>query len=102
MCKKGLLKRLVPFFLALGLGLFVASFFVTLALPNVRFTRKWRSHREYHRMMEFENQRLKQENYQLKREIRVQRIEQSPDFEGDINQLVPPVPPLAPVAPRSR
>jgi hypothetical protein len=31
MCCKGVLKRIVPFFLTLAIGLFIASFFVDLA-----------------------------------------------------------------------
>jgi sensor histidine kinase YesM len=98
---KGLLKRLVPFFLALGLGLLVASFFVSVALPNFSFKRNnWRKHREYHRMMEMENQRLRQENCRLRKEATRNQIRQNAAFNEDINELVPPPPPLPPVAPR--
>lgn len=100
MTKKIFLKRFVPFLLALGLGLFVASFFVSIALPNVRVTRKWRSHREYHRTMEFENQRLRHENCRLRREAMRNRVQdRNADFDSSLQELVPPPPPI-PVAPR--
>jgi hypothetical protein len=116
MCCKGFLKRFAPFFITLAVGLFVASFFVTVALPNIRVNRGWRSHREYHRRLEFDNQRLRDENFRLNQEnqlykdsqqnkirveleekgrvtrVRVRRIEQS------VNDLVPPPPPI-PVQP---
>ena len=69
MCNKSFVKRIVPFFLTFAVGLFIASFFVTVAAPNFRFNGGWRKHREYHRQMEFENQRLKEENFRLKREL---------------------------------
>lgn len=99
--KKGMLKRFVPFLAALGVGLFVASFFVSIALPNIRVTRRWRAHREYHRVMEFENQRLRQENTRLRIEaMRNNRASQVSDFDGDLKELVPPPPPI-PVARRN-
>ena len=99
--KKGMLKRFAPFLAALGVGLFAASFFVSIALPNIRVGRRWRAHREYHRAMEFENQRLRQENCRLRIEaMRNNRAPQTADFDGDLKDLVPPPPPI-PVAPRN-
>ena len=102
MTKKLLLKRFVPFLLALGFGLLVASFFVSIALPNIRFTRQWRSQREYHQMMEFENQRLRMENCRLRREAMRNRMHQDTDFNSDLQELVPPPAPLPPAPPRVR
>lgn len=97
----GLLKRIAPFFIALALGLFAASFFVSIALPNVRPVRKLKAHREYHRQMEFENRRLKMENCRLKREAAQMKADRDFNFESaGVNELVPPPPPI-PVAPRS-
>ena len=99
----GLVKRIAPFFLTFALGLFVASFFVSIALPNVRTNRGWRKHKEYHRKIEFENQRLREENLRLKRESMERRAQQDLNIEEDINELVPPPPPLAPrIAPSRR
>lgn len=107
---KGFLKRFAPFFITFALGLFVASFFVTVALPNVRFTRnRINRHQQYHRQMEFENHRLREENLRLKSVIEAgmqdNNISGTMDidetgkikFEGTINDLVPPPPPIAPV-----
>jgi hypothetical protein len=101
---KGFLKRFAPFFLTFALGLFVASFFVTVALPNVRFNRnRTNKHQRYHRQMEFENQRLREEKRQLEKALEEisekQNIKETSKikFEGTINDLVPPPPPIAPV-----
>ncbi len=96
MCCKGFFKRIVPFFLTFAVGLFIASFFVSIAAPSFRFRRDFRKHREYHRMMEFENQRLQEENSRLKRELslRDKREMTKYAFENDFD--VPPPVPTAP------
>ncbi len=107
---KGLLKRLAPFFAAFALGLFVAGFFVTVGLPNIRFRRSGLGrHQQYHRQMEFEMQQLRQENSRLKSviadEMRNNNMSGTMEFdkagrikfEGTINDLVPPPPPMTPV-----
>ena len=49
---KGLLKRIVPFFLTFAAGLFIASFFVTIARPSFNgFRRGSNKHREIQRLM---------------------------------------------------
>jgi hypothetical protein len=103
---KGFLKRFAPFFITFALGLLVASFFVTVASPNFSFTRHRGSrHQRYHRQMEFENQRLREENLRLKRavqDISEMKANEGTDkikFEGTINDLVPPPPPIAPARP---
>jgi hypothetical protein len=103
---KGFLKRFAPFFITFALGLFVASFFVTVALPNIRFNRqRVNRHQRYHRQMESENQRLREENLRLKQVVRdiseTKEISETGPmgFDGTINDLVPPPPPLAPPAP---
>lgn len=102
---KGILKRVAPFFIALSLGLFVASFFMSVAFPSLRFNRGWKSHREYHRKMEFENRQLKAENCRLRKEASERRAERRARRHirveaAGINELVPPPPPI-PVAPRA-
>ncbi len=93
---KGFVKRFVPFFLTFAVGLFIASFFVSVAAPSFRFKRDFRNHREYHRMMEFENQRLQEENSRLKRELslRDKREMTKYAFENDFD--VPPPVSIAP------
>ncbi|HEV7644237.1 MAG TPA: hypothetical protein VGO50_09875 [Pyrinomonadaceae bacterium] len=61
-----LFKRIVPFALALALGLFVASFFVTLT-PSFRGKgRGFRSMKTEFRDLKLENERLKAEIDELK------------------------------------
>ncbi len=70
MCCKGFVKRIVPFFLTFAVGLFIASFFVTVVAPSLKIpNRGWRrNHRQYDRQMELENQRLRDENLRLRNE----------------------------------
>ena len=83
-----LIKRFVPFFLALALGLFVASFFVSVAAPSFNFkNRSWKNS-EYHRM-KHENRRLRERNAQLERE----RLD---TFKLELNVPPPPLPPAPP------
>jgi cell division protein FtsB len=64
------IKRIVPFALALALGLFVASFFVSIAFPKMRFERqsRWKRHYEYNCPLRNERDNLRQMNEQLRRE----------------------------------
>ena len=111
MCCKGFVKRIIPFFLTFAVGLFIASFFVSIAAPNFQFKRSnWkRNHRQYDRQMELEIQRLREENMRLKNEAerkfnnlsatfemnedgsvkRVKRLEATFDTD-ELNKLVPP------------
>lgn len=85
MCCKGFLKKIVPFFLTFAVGLFIASFFVSVAAPNFSFkNRNWRkNHRQYHQQIESENRRLNDENYRLKKELAEKERRESitSDFE---------------------
>ena len=70
MCCKGFIKRVVPFFLTFAAGLFVASFFVSVAAPNFSF----RSDRGYYRFGEIqrlriENRELRENNFRQRRQI---------------------------------
>lgn len=96
MCCKGFIKRVFPFFLTFAVGLFIASFFITVAAPSFQFRRGNRmSHRQYDRQMQLENQRLREENERLRN--------QSDDAQNVIIQElkynVPPVPPMPPAPP---
>lgn len=95
MCNKGFVKRIVPFFLTFAVGLFIASFFVTVAAPNFRFNSGSRRHREYHQRMESENQRLKQENFRLKKEL----VEREDSTNLTFENLEVPAPPMPPMPP---
>ncbi len=73
MCCKGFVKRVLPFFLTFAVGLFIASFFMTIAAPTFQFqNRGWRrNHRQYDRQRELEIQRLREENMRLKSEAQL-------------------------------
>ncbi len=64
-----IVKRVAPFVLTFAVGLFIASFFVTVAAPNFQFKRGFNKHRQYHRRIEAENQRLREENLRLKNRV---------------------------------
>ncbi|HMJ09428.1 MAG TPA: hypothetical protein VK468_10510 [Pyrinomonadaceae bacterium] len=96
MLSKGIVKRFVPFLLTFAAGLFIASFFVSIAMPT--FRGKNRENRRFvHRgEMQFEMDRLRQENEQLKRELEFHGF-------GPAHLNMPEVPPVdleAPAPPR--
>jgi hypothetical protein len=64
-----IVKRVAPFFLTFAVGLFIASFFVTVAAPSFQFNRGFSKHRQYHRRIEAENQRLREENLYLRNRV---------------------------------
>ena len=99
MCCKGFFKRVFPFFLTFAVGLFIASFFVSIAAPSFPFNRGRRNHRQYDQRIELENQQLREENARLKREAseRNKRDMTNYDFENDFD--IPP-PPSIPPPPR--
>lgn len=80
----GFIKRFVPFVVALTLGLFVASFFVTISAPDFKLKReRIRKHREYDRQREAEIQRLREENLRLKEELREEKLKNMSVFRQD-------------------
>ncbi len=94
MCWLGIIKRFAPFFLTFALGLFIASFFVTVTAPSFQFKgRNYKKH-EYYRMKQ-ENNRLRERNAQLERE----RFSRNADLSISLNVPPPPMPPLPPPAP---
>jgi hypothetical protein len=97
MCCQGFLKRVLPFFLTFAVGLFIASFFVTIAAPTFQFqNRGWkRNHRQYDRQRELEIQRLREENMRLKNELSNNALENL-DFH-ELRYAVPPPPPMPPM-----
>ena len=103
MCYTGLFKRIIPFVLAFAAGLFIASFFVSVAAPNFS---NWReSRRSRHR----EKQELRMEINDLRDELRnVKRenemLKRQVTENADMQSWVPPVeiehPPKRPKHPR--
>jgi hypothetical protein len=62
------IKRALPFFAALVIGVFIASFFVDLSKP--RFGRGWKGKRCHQvKMLRVENEELKNENLRLRNEL---------------------------------
>lgn len=72
-----LFKRIIPFALALMLGLFVAGFFVTL-------TPSFRGKGRMFRQMRVEHENLKAENERLK--LRVQELEEKNEVPWEDNR----------------
>ena len=95
MCCKGFIKRVFPFFLTFAVGLFIASFFVSVAAPNFQFNCGRRNHREYDRMMESRIKQLEEQNVRLRSEL----LEKD-DVETNVFQLDVPPPPMPPPPPR--
>lgn len=99
MCSKNFIKRIVPFFLTFAVGLFIASFFITIAAPSFRFPlrgERFQRHQEYHRMMEMENQRLREDKARLEKQLADRESSFDSNWDG---WTVPPPPMLPPPAP---
>jgi len=108
----GLVKSLVPFFMTLTLGVFIASFFVVLPSPKVevKVERSWnssssRSYRSYcrkkreMRRMEKKIRRLKTKARHLKRKDHRRRMNESKHHGLRVIEMVEvPLPPRAPIA----
>lgn len=97
-------SRLLPFFATFLVGVFVASFFVTLGGGRSYNDRRAR-HLQHDQQMQLENDQLREENFRLKRHHHCDRLGrmygESPDSDSDVRDLLPPPPPLParPVAP---
>jgi hypothetical protein len=103
----GLLKRIIPFLLTFAVGLFVASFFVSIAFPSMRW--------EGRRVKRFyEVQQLREENRELRERNRVLRLQNeelqrqsqnwdsSADSIGDLPLIEDEHKPEPPPPPRKR
>lgn len=108
MLYKGIFKRVVPFFLTFAAGLFVASFFVAIAVPNFN---NWRSSRVSHKYRELqrlriENRELRDTNCRQRKELEELRRKAASIELRSLENAVPPVvefdSPPPPSAPRYR
>lgn len=97
MCCKGFIKRVFPFFLTFAVGLFIASFFVSVAAPNFQFNRGRRNHREYDRMMESRIKQLEDQNERLQKELSARDGVEIKGIYLDVPP--PPMPPPPPSRP---
>jgi len=106
MCCKGLLKRVLPFFLTFAAGLFVASFFVSVAAPNFSL-RGERGRFRFAEMqrLRIENRELREANFRQQRELDQFRRQLNAVDGSDVFTAVPPVdvdsPPQPPPPPRA-
>lgn len=88
----GVLKRALPFFATFAAGIFIASFFVSVASPSFNFPRKNNRCREV-RQLRVENDRLQRENTDLRQQLEEAGRYTVPAF-NEINEApVPPPPP---------
>jgi hypothetical protein len=92
-CGRGFLKRFLPFLLTFAAGLFIASFFVSVAAPFSGFSRGERRN-GYFRMLRMENQRLQDRVDELEQQQSV-----TPCTNNDTVEPWEDVPPPAPPAP---
>jgi hypothetical protein len=93
-----ILKRVAPFILTFAAGLFIASFFVTIAAPNFNgFKRNPSRHSQFKRM-KGDIEQLRREKARIEREIEVLKSERERIQTSDAFTVyeVPPPPP-APV-----
>lgn len=100
MCCKRFTTRILTFFLTFAVGLFIASFFVSIAVPSFQIpNRGWRrDHREYDRQREEENKQLRERNADLERQL-TERDSDAVDYQN--LKYVPPAPPSLKNVPRS-
>lgn len=102
----GFIKRFLPFVVALGIGIFVASFFVELRKPTFRGHRGQRFHEM--KRLRTENEALRNENLRLRNELDNHRLthphlvelEHKDEWPGTALDGLPPPPPVAPRAKR--
>jgi hypothetical protein len=65
---KGFFKRMLPFLATFAVGVFIASFFVTISGPNFRGRGFGGRHKEMKRLR-MENEQLRNENLRLKNQL---------------------------------
>jgi len=92
-----LVKRVAPFALTFAVGLFIASFFVTVAAPSFQFKRGgFKRHREYDRQREMRIKELQAENERLQK--RLTELEKRDwVLSENLDLPAPPAPPVMPM-----
>ena len=96
----GFIRRILPFFAAFAVGVFIASFFVNIGFQRWRGGERERRHYEM-KVLRMENQELKNENLRLKNDLDSQSWSHDPEIAPDFDLDVPP-PPSRPVAPHAK
>lgn len=94
-------KRIAPFLATFAVGLFVASFFVSIALPTFQFrSRNFRRQQEINRL-ESENDQLRENSCQLRRRnAELEKQNTDSHVTVDYTLDVPPPPPMPPAPPK--
>jgi hypothetical protein len=94
MCCKGILKRVLPFFLTLAVGLFIASFFVDLT-PRLNFPE-----RRLGRCHNFETSYYQEHERAERLQQQLDQLDQNPvPLKWGDTMSVPPPPPAPVMAP---
>lgn len=65
---KGFFKRMLPFLATFAVGIFIASFFVSISTPSFRGRSFGGRHKEMKRLR-LENEQLRNENLRLKNQV---------------------------------
>jgi hypothetical protein len=95
----GLFKRIIPFVLTFAVGLFIASFFVSVAVPNFDGMRGSRHNRwKEKQRLQTEVHELRQKVHELECQNRKLRRQEA-DVDEFLHDAVPPVDIEAPPAP---
>ncbi len=89
------LKRIVPFLLTFAVGLFIASFFVSVTSPSLNLPRRSYKFREMQRLRQ-DNMDLRRANDELRRQLEEVRRDQHSGFTFDTADLPPDAPPPPP------
>ena len=98
MCSKNFLRRVVPFFATFLMGVFIASFFVSIS-PRPFGGHRFR-HMEEDRQMRLQLERVTEENFRLREQIGERPSAVQRDLiEPGVRGLVPPPPPALPARP---
>jgi len=102
MCLKVFAKRIAPFVVTFAVGLFIASFFVTIAMPNFRFGGRHRRQQQEINRLQLENEQLRGNDCRLKRlQAELDRINAENDVRVEYSFDVPPPPPAPPAPPKA-
>lgn len=92
------IKRVFPFLLTFAAGLFIASFFVSIAAPNFNGFRRGPSKFCKAQNIRFEVEELRREKYRLQKEVEALKEERRAvtqnGFSFDLELAVPPPPPV--------
>jgi hypothetical protein len=96
-----LIKRILPFALTLALGIFIASFFVGLSTPKLRFEPRYEYRNECRRSRIIERERLRLEQLNLDLDNMDKLVPPPPIAPAIRFNDFPVKPPVAPIVPRS-